>query len=359
MEQAPEEKNTLETPPLYPFPDLRTLKATLDFKRPELSGLVFDFRCLEILGGILQQLNLRELSLQFASRYGNDDLTYDVIGRLTGLSTSTLLETFRLRAVKPMALIPIQTLINLELAKFTQFDVTTTDSLVQIINKQTLKLLILHEENIEYPILNAIRNCASLQAVVLGTSPSNFYGVSGRLFYDGKSKSLVNVLVIDELDILTSKKHSILYNFFEWANYKSSKLFIIAIANTMDLPERYFSGKIVSRIGQSRINFKPYTHQQLLKIITNRLEGSEIFEDSAVELCARKVGAVSGDARRALDICCHSIKLQSTNKRKEMTNRQEVELRFIQNELDLLCGVNSLPTLTNVMFESAVMDFGE
>ena len=54
---------------------------------------------------------------------------------------------------------------------------------------------------------------------------------------------------------------------------------------------------------QTRINFAAYTHQQLIQIVHSRLEGVEAFESSAIEFCARKVGAVSGDARRALDIC--------------------------------------------------------
>lgn len=53
----------------------------------------------------------------------------------------------------------------------------------------------------------------------------------------------------------------------------------------------------------TRINFQPYTFDQLEMIIKSRLEGLRLFDQSAVILCARKVSSVSGDARRALDIC--------------------------------------------------------
>jgi Cdc6-like AAA superfamily ATPase len=53
----------------------------------------------------------------------------------------------------------------------------------------------------------------------------------------------------------------------------------------------------------TRINFQPYTYQQLVKIVESRLEGIQAFRREAIEFAARKVGAVSGDARRALDIC--------------------------------------------------------
>lgn len=59
----------------------------------------------------------------------------------------------------------------------------------------------------------------------------------------------------------------------------------------------------VSFTGLTRINFQPYTYQQLVKIVESRLEGIKTFKKEAIEFAARKVGAVSGDARRALDIC--------------------------------------------------------
>lgn len=108
---------------------------------------------------------------------------------------------------------------------------------------------------------------------------------------------------MDELDLLVNRKQSVIYNFFNWPNRPNSNLIVIAIANTMDLPERTLSNKISSRLGLTRINFQPYTYQQLGDIIRSRLEGLKLFDNQAIEFCARKVGAVSGDARRALDIC--------------------------------------------------------
>jgi len=57
------------------------------------------------------------------------------------------------------------------------------------------------------------------------------------------------------------------------------------------------------RVGLIRLAFEPYNHHQLIKIVHSRLEGNNAFDPDAIELCARKVSAVSGDARRALDIC--------------------------------------------------------
>lgn len=114
---------------------------------------------------------------------------------------------------------------------------------------------------------------------------------------------------MDELDLLVTKKQTVMYNFFEWPSRPHSKLIVVAIANTMDLPERMLSNKIYSRIGAKRINFQAYSHQQLYEIVESRLKDIDAFEHDAVEFAARKVSAVSGDARRALDICRRAVEI--------------------------------------------------
>lgn len=77
-------------------------------------------------------------------------------------------------------------------------------------------------------------------------------------------------------------------------------------------------------MGLTRQSFLPYTRDQLITILKARVEGVskwfghvrriltlpppplqgiECFDPQALELCSRKVAAVSGDARRALNIC--------------------------------------------------------
>lgn len=68
----------------------------------------------------------------------------------------------------------------------------------------------------------------------------------------------------------------------------------------MDLPERVMLNKIGSRIGLTRQNFQAYTHDQLIEILESRLVGLDVFDADAVKYIARKVAAVSGDARKAL-----------------------------------------------------------
>ena len=119
------------------------------------------------------------------------------------------------------------------------------------------------------------------------------------------------VVLMDELDQLVTKNQGVMYNFFNWPQLRHSRLIVLAVANTMDLPERTLSNKISSRLGLTRITFPGYTHTQLMTIIQSRLEGvgQVIVEPDAVQFASRKVAAVSGDARRALDICRRAVEI--------------------------------------------------
>lgn len=127
-----------------------------------------------------------------------------------------------------------------------------------------------------------------------------------------KNKPLV--LLLDELDHLLTKNQSLMYNLFNWPTYCNSNLIVIAIANTMDLPERVLSNKISSRLGLKRIQFVSYTYSQIeliiqhrLKMISNQNEKKVIINSDAIGFVSRKVAFVSGDARRALSICRRAI----------------------------------------------------
>lgn len=112
----------------------------------------------------------------------------------------------------------------------------------------------------------------------------------------------VVVLLLDELDYLVTRTQSVIYNLFEWATSGHAPLALIGISNTMDLPERLLP-RVHSRLGIRRVSFLPYSHSEIAAIIADRLTGLDAFEPKGVELCARKVAAVSGDIRRALEVC--------------------------------------------------------
>ncbi|GFY98911.1 origin of replication complex 1B [Actinidia rufa] len=124
----------------------------------------------------------------------------------------------------------------------------------------------------------------------------------------GKGDNRPCILLIDELDLLVTRNQSVLYNILDWPTKPHSKLVVIGIANTMDLPEKLLP-RISSRMGIQRLCFGPYNYQQLQEIISTRLKGIDAFEKQAIEFASRKVAAVSGDARRALEICRRAAEL--------------------------------------------------
>lgn len=142
-------------------------------------------------------------------------------------------------------------------------------------------------------------------------SPSQALDLLDREFSHPSPRRVPCVVLMDELDQLVTKNQGVMYNFFNWPGLRHSRLIVLAVANTMDLPERTLSNKISSRLGLTRITFPGYNHEQLMKIVQSRLEGvpGKIVEPDAVQFASRKVAAVSGDARRALDICRRAVEL--------------------------------------------------
>nr|XP_061792350.1 cell division control protein 6 homolog [Nerophis lumbriciformis] len=129
------------------------------------------------------------------------------------------------------------------------------------------------------------------------------------------------LLVLDELDQLDSKAQDVLYTIFEWPHLSKSRLCLVGIANALDLTDR-----ILPRL-QARphcrpqlLNFPPYSREQLGDIVRDRLAqacADSVLDAAAVQFCARKVSAMSGDARKALDICRRAVEIVESEHRKK------------------------------------------
>ena len=89
------------------------------------------------------------------------------------------------------------------------------------------------------------------------------------------------------MDLLCSKRQDVVYNLLDWPTNKYSRLVVLTIANTMDLPERVLMGRVTSRLGLTRLTFQSYTFPQLIEIVTTRLKDSEAFRSDAIEIAAR------------------------------------------------------------------------
>lgn len=163
---------------------------------------------------------------------------------------------------------------------------------------------LLDAEQIPHAFANAagLRRKADVYGEILKRLPCEVEG-SGlahlRMHFETCSRT--HVVVIDEIDLLISRGQAILYNIFDMPYLPSSKVLLVAISNTMDLPERMLEPKVSSRIGRRRINFVPYSAADLQVIGS----GAGIGE-KPLELASKRIGSVSGDARRMLDVVCRA-----------------------------------------------------
>lgn len=83
------------------------------------------------------------------------------------------------------------------------------------------------------------------------------------------------VLLLDEMDSLVNLAgQAVIDNLFKWAGCVNSphRLIIIGLGNTINLPDRMHS-RIRSRLGIERLNFFPYNHDEMEKILESRLQG--------------------------------------------------------------------------------------
>ncbi|KAF7303122.1 Origin recognition complex subunit 1 [Mycena kentingensis (nom. inval.)] len=148
------------------------------------------------------------------------------------------------------------------------------------------------------------------------------------------------VVLMDELDQLMTAKQDVVYNFFNWPTLAGSKLVVLAVANTMDLPERAMTGRVRSRLGMTRINFAPYTAEQLQAIVEARIAGARaglpdnspvVLDADAIKLTSKRISTTSGDARRILDICRRAVELAHPQKRKAVIKDVTEVTKQMQN----------------------------
>ena len=142
------------------------------------------------------------------------------------------------------------------------------------------------------------------------------------------------LLILDEVDCLINQKQNLLYNIFNWTTYSKSKLIVISISNTIDLPNRLI-GKVKSRMGTNRITFQPYKKDELHRIISVKIDDVHLFSEDALRFSSVKVAAVNGDLRRILLICKRAKEIFALERKKDKTLKQIKQTHIIKacNEL--------------------------
>lgn len=144
------------------------------------------------------------------------------------------------------------------------------------------------------------------------------------------------VVFLDEMDYLITKDQQVLFQLFHCASQMKSsvlktKLIVVGISNALDLTDKFLPRLRSNGFNPQTLQFLPYTSEQIRMVVTCKLasltdlekENSQpgaavsLMHPSAVQMCCRKCASVTGDLRKAFDICYKSIELVEQQARKQ------------------------------------------
>lgn len=138
--------------------------------------------------------------------------------------------------------------------------------------------------------------------------------------------------------------------------------FTAGIANALDLTDRILPRLHSHTKCRPRlIHFPPYTKDQIVTILQSRLNSDSsatgggrpaVIDPMAIQFCARKVSAVHGDLRKALDICRRAVELAETRQKMasslDASTLQQSQKSSVRVTLPLIAGVISEVYTSNV-----------
>ncbi|KAG0426121.1 hypothetical protein HPB47_026752 [Ixodes persulcatus] len=126
------------------------------------------------------------------------------------------------------------------------------------------------------------------------------------------------VIVLDEVDQLDSKNQAVLYSLFELPRLKGSRAVLFGIANSLDLTDRTLPHLQACGSRPNLLHFAPYSKNEIAAILVDRLRDcAAVVHPQAVEFCARKIAACTGDVRKALDACRRAVELVERGSRAQ------------------------------------------
>ncbi|KAB2607078.1 cell division control protein 6-like protein [Pyrus ussuriensis x Pyrus communis] len=136
------------------------------------------------------------------------------------------------------------------------------------------------------------------------------------------SRRKMTLVIADELDFLITKDRVVLHDLFMLTTYQFSRCILIGVANAIDLAGRFLPRLQSLNCKPMVITFRAYSYDQILRILQQRLISLPytVFQPPALELCARKVAAASGDMRKALCICRSAIEILEAEVKESAEN---------------------------------------
>ncbi|KAK7305380.1 hypothetical protein VNO77_43285 [Canavalia gladiata] len=143
-----------------------------------------------------------------------------------------------------------------------------------------------------------------------------------NMYSQKSSTKNMTLIIADELDYLITKDRAVLHDLFMLTTFPFSRCILLGVANAIDLADRFLPRLTSLNCKPTVVNFRAYSKDQILKILQERLNELPytVFQHQALELCARKVAAASGDMRNALCICRSAIEVLEVEIRESAGN---------------------------------------
>lgn len=189
------------------------------------------------------------------------------------------------------------------------------------------------------------------------------------------------VVVLDEMDCLITKDQQVLFQLFHCASHLkssvlSTKLVLVGISNALDLTDKFLPRLRSNGFNPESLQFMPYTGEQIKQVVMHKLnslldsekENSSsnqlpIMHPAAIQLCCKKCAAVTGDLRKAFDICFKSIEYveQSVRETHDMSQLTlETAPKVLISHVAKVCsstfGYDSLAKIKNLnLLQKAVL----
>ncbi|KAL0667358.1 hypothetical protein Bca4012_030062 [Brassica carinata] len=122
------------------------------------------------------------------------------------------------------------------------------------------------------------------------------------------------LIIADEMDYLITRDRRVLHELFMLTTLPLSRCILIGVANAIDLADRFLPKLKSLNCKPLVVTFRAYSMQQIVRILQERLVELPYvaFQPKALELCARKVSAASGDMRKVLSVCRSALEILET-----------------------------------------------
>ncbi|KAJ2241558.1 AAA ATPase [Coemansia sp. RSA 475] len=174
------------------------------------------------------------------------------------------------------------------------------------------------------------------------------------------------LVILDEVDSLLGSRQEVLYRLFELAAQPNTRLALIGIANALDLTDRFLPRLQARNCEPLLLNFNPYNVTDITNILQSRLDAvctEPVIQRAALELCARKVAATSGDLRKALDVCRHAMELAEAEHKKRQDDKENpnvvamprVSIMHVAKALSALSGSQAVQKLDALNFQQKLV----